>query len=638
MNTSLQIAGVFSDHAVLQRDIPLRVWGWADPGMNVTVTIAGKTAESAAGSDGRWTVTLPPFSAGGPHALTVRGGDRTLRLTDIMIGEVWLCAGQSNMECFVTGMEQADKEIADAASWPGLRLLAVPRVGQATPAEDRPGMAWQVCSPDTVPTFSALGFCFGRRLNRELGIAIGLINTAVGGTLAETWCTRESLMEHRKLRELVDRVVNPPPEITAARKEWQAQMDELMARIKDPGNDGWRKGWADPDASDHDWTAIDLPAHWQGAGFDFSGVLWFRKEIDIPATWAGKPLQLCIGACDKSDTTYFNNAEVGSIRIEDQPDAWCVGREYLVPGGLVTAGRNVIAVRVYSHMYAGGMTGPAAAMHVALANAADSEAIPLNGKWRCMVERNFGKTTPPPAPQGLVAGDLNAACALYCGTIAPLVPYGMRGVIWYQGEGNVGDGPIYLDKMKALIGGWRAAWQRAFPFYFVQLSPARYSEDDQEMLPLIWEAQMDAMAVPNTGMAVTTDLGNYPDVHNVNKEEVGRRLALWALAKTYGRTDLVHSGPLYKSMVIEGDKIRLQFNHAGGGLVTRDSKAPDWFTIAGDDRKFVPAEAVIDGNSVVVNSAAVPKPVAVRFAWRQDAVPNLINREGLPAPAFRTDR
>ena len=638
MSTALRIASVFSDHAVLQRDVPLRVWGWAEPGTSVAVAVAGHTAKGTANAAGKWAVTLPPIPAGGPHTLTVRAAGELLSLADIMIGEVWLCSGQSNMEMRVCESAQAESEIADAANWPGLRLLWVPRISQASPAEDRPGMAWKLCSPDTIAKFSAVAFSYGRHLNRELGVAIGLIDSSWGGTNAETWSSRESLVADPALRQLVANIEKPPEELVAARKAWQAKMDAFMARVGDPGNKGWPGGWADPATSDRDWTEIALPQHWQTAGFKFSGVLWFRKEIDIPAAWAGKPIQLCIGACDKSDITYFNNVAVGSIKIEEQGDAWCTERKYEVPGHLVRAGRNVIAVRVYSHIYAGGMTGPAETMRVTSIDSSRNGSIPLAGTWRCKVERNFGQTTPFVEPAPIVAGDVNSPYALYCGMIAPLVPYGIRGAIWYQGESNIPDGPRYLDKMKALIGGWRKLWQQDFPFYFVQLTTAVYAED-KEKLAITWEAQTDALtAVPNTGMAVTHDITSYPDCHGQNKKEVGRRLSLWALAKTYGKKDLVYSGPLYKSMSIESGRIRIQFDHVGGGLAALDGKPLNWFTIAGEDRTFVPSEAVIDGNSVVVYSAAVPKPIAVRFGWREDAAPNLMNKERLPASAFRTDR
>ena len=228
--------------------------------------------------------------------------------------------------------------------------------------------------------------------------------------------------------------------------------------------------------------------------------------------------------------------------------------------------------------------------------------------------------------------------ALYNGMIAPLVPYGIRGALWYQGESNNGEAMLYFEKKKALIAGWRSIWNKPdLPFYFVQLAPFRYGGDPKNLAG-IWEAQTATLSIPNTGMAVTVDISNLTDIHPKNKQDVGKRLALWALAQLYGKSDLVYSGPLYKSMAVEGNKIRLSFDHVGGGLVSRDGKPLNWFTIAGEDKNFVEAKAVIDGDSVVVSADSVANPVAVRFGWTQEAEPNLSNKAGLPASPFRTDK
>ncbi|MCX6872700.1 MAG: sialate O-acetylesterase [Verrucomicrobia bacterium] len=431
----VRLPRLLSDNMVLQRDMPIPIWGWANPNEKVTVRLGKSSASATAGTNGQWSVKLPKLSAGGPYQLTVAGVN-TLTLTNVLIGEVWLCAGQSNMEKPIgihPGQQPClnyEKEIA-AADYPEIRLMEVPPENPRTPGDDIAGAQWLVCTPQNIVVkrggghgYSACAYFFGRELHKELKVPVGLIAASMSGCPCEPF--------------------TPP-----------------------------------------------------------SGERWL-------------------------------------------------------------------------------------------------------------------------------------------GMINPLVPYGIRGSIWYQGEANLGNDMLYHDKMNTLITGWRKAWaQGDFPFLFVQVALCKYT-DDVEMAPRLWEAQTATLDVPNTGMAVTHDISSYPDCHATNKQEVGRRLALWALAKTYGKSSIVYSGPIYKSMEVAPGpgpaKIRIQFDHTGSGLASRDGKPLDHFTIAGEDQKFVEAKAVIDGKSVFVWSNVVAKPVAVRFGWRQDADPNLMNKEGLPAPCFRTDK
>jgi sialate O-acetylesterase len=446
----IKLPSIIGDNMVLQQEREVPVWGWDDPGTTVTVS-AGDVQRSAKADDqGRWLVNLPPRPAGGPITLTIQGTS-TRKIENVLVGEVWLCSGQSNMEWSVRQSDDPDEEIA-AAQYPQIRHIKIPHVPAGAPQADVASDGWQVCSPDTVANFTAVGYYFGRHLHKELKVPVGLIGSNWGGTRIEPW--------------------TPP------------------------------------------------------AGFRH-----------IPA----------------------------------------------------------------------------------LASIAD----------------NLDKY-----PEKNNEGKINhqSALALYNGMIAPLVPYGIRGAIWYQGESNNGEGMLYHEKMKALIHGWRTLWNdEDMPFLFVQLAPFRYG-GEPDRLPGIWEAQTATLSVPHTGMAVTVDIGNVADIHPRNKQDVGRRLALWALAKTYGKQDLVYSGPLYKSMKVEGNKVRLTFDHAGGGLVARDGKPLTHFTIAGADGNFVDAQAEIDGATVVVHADSVAAPRAVRFGWHQEAEPNLSNKAGLPASPFRTDR
>lgn len=445
----VKLPSIIGDNMVLQRKQAVPIWGWDDPGTQVTVALGDTKVTTKAGADGKWLAELPAQEAGGPVTVTV-SGTTTVKLNNVLIGEVWLCSGQSNMEWPVARTKNAEQEIA-AADHPRIRHIKIPHVAAAEPREDVPSDGWKVCSPPTVPAFTAVGYFFGRYLKKELDVPIGLIGSNWGGTRIEPW--------------------TPP------------------------------------------------------VGF---------KQVAALSSTAAKLDQL-----------------------------------------------------------------------PALKDGKASRGSPL---------------------------------ALYNGMIHPLLPYALRGAIWYQGEANNGEGMLYHEKMNALITGWRSVWDNDdMPFYYVQLAPYRYGAAPTQ-LPRIWEAQTATLEIPQTGMAVTVDIGNTEDIHPRNKQDVGKRLALWALAKTYDRDGLVYSGPLYKSMQIEGDRIRVSFNHVDGGLVSRDEKPLRHFTIAGKDKEFVEATATIDGETVVVSADDVENPVAVRFAWHQEAEPNLSNKAGLPASPFRTDK
>ncbi len=485
----VRLPHVIGSHMVLQRDKPLPIWGWADPGENVTVTLATQSAATEAGPKGEWTVELKPLPAGGPHTLTVKANN-TITLKDILVGEVWVCSGQSNMEMGMTVIQNAKEEVAKA-NHPKIRLFQLPRATSGLPQRDI-AVNWEVCTPAAVSHgdyggFSAAGYFFGRKLHKELGVPIGLIDTSWGGTRIEPWTPPEGFAAVPKLRDIVKHI---------------RQADQVYKRA-------------------------------------------VARTVPAIETWVPK----------------------------------------------------------------------------AKAALAADNRVPAPPDWPRHALNHHGRPT-----------------GLYNALVHPLVPFAIRGAIWYQGESNRGEHMLYYEKMKALILGWRHVWDQGdFPFYFVQLAPFRY-KGDVYALPKMWEAQTEALRIPNTGMAVTVDVvHNIADIHPINKQAVGKRLALWALAKTYGK-NLIYSGPLLKNMTVEGGKARITFDHTGGGLTTRDDKAPSHFQIAGEDKEFVDAQAKIDGDSVIVWSDKVSKPVAVRYAWHQEAQPNLINKEGLPASPFRTDR
>jgi len=638
---ALTLASVFCNYMVLQRGIRVPVWGTASPGDKVTVQFAGRTKSAKAGPDGRWSVTLAPLPASHePREIRISSSIDKLQssITDVLVGDVWVCSGQSNMEWPVGSSNNAVGETA-AASYPNIRLFTVPRKAELKPGLDL-GASWCPCTPDSIGLFSAVGYFFGRELHRKTGVPIGLINASWGGTIAEAWASRDALMANPFFRRVVKEYETELVAPTEARKSLMEKQAE-WARLhdhKDTDNTGEARGWHQADASVTDWKEMDLPRNWQSAGHEYSGIFWFRREIEVPADWAGRDLTLSLGPTDKSDVTYFNGTRVGSLTMEDRPDAWCTPRVYTVPGALVKAGRSVIAVRVTSNIYQGGFIGVPSQMRLVPAGAGDATSIPLAGVWRYAIEANYGLVPPaPPPPRG--AGNPNSPYVLFDNMIRPLLPFAIRGAIWYQGESNAGQARRYQTLFPLMIQSWRDAWKQGdFPFLFVQL--ANYSLAKHEPAESAWaelrEAQTMTLELPKTGMAVITDVGEAMDIHPRNKQDVGLRLALPALAAVHGFKGLVYSGPIYKAMRREKDRIRLDFEHVGGGLVVH-GPALSGFAIAGADKRFVWADAVIDGDTVVVSSPQVPKPVAVRYAWADNPPCTFYNAADLPASPFRTD-
>jgi sialate O-acetylesterase len=611
---------------VLQQGVPIPVWGWDTPGQMVRVTLGRQTATACAATDGRWRVRLDPVAAGGPLVLRIEG-TCSVTFADVMVGEVWICSGQSNMRWSVSQSRNAREEMVGADD-PGIRLFKVPNWGTRTIQDDLAVAQWEVCSPQTVMDFSAVAYFFGRELRRKLGVPVGLVQCCVGGTPAESWMSPESLAQEPAAAGM-------PTDPDEVQIEWDARMKIIRQQTGDNANTGWPRGWADLPSPEGDWQEMQLPTHWQQAGVKFNGILWFRKEVDVPSGWAGEDLALGIGACDKSDVTYFNNAQVGSVTMQEREDAWCLVRTYRVPAKLVRPGRNVIAVRVHSDMFAGGMTGPVEAMHLSCPSVRGSAPIPLGGLWRYAVEANYGQVAVPTQPGGCWYWPSSH----YCGMVAPLIPYGTRGAIWYQGEANVGRAVQYRGLFQALIRDWRKQWgQDHFAFLFVQLPNYLAIREQPASSPWaeLREAQAAALALPETGMAVAIDVGEANDIHPTNKQDVGHRLACSALATVYKVPEVPASGPLFAGAQSSGTGLRITFTHTHGGLLARGGCLAG-FALAGADRRFVWAEARIEGDAVIVSSPAVPAPVAVRYAWADNPVCNLYNGANLPAAPFRSD-
>lgn len=644
---------VYSDHMVLQRDREIRISGTAEPGGEVSIEFAGEKRTATAGADGVWRALFPAMKAGGPHSMTVSGKNAALKLEDILIGEVWVCSGQSNMAFTTRSARNAEAELAGAANQPKLRLLSVNRrISAGKIAPDVETMGWELCTPRSAAGFSAIGYFFGRDLARDLDIPVGMINSTWGGTPIESWISAAGYAD-AGLDDLADRAAGLPKtgyaEVLKTRGkalvEWEKKFfgdhaDAVRAAA------GWAK---DPLPEPEKWKTVTVPANLSSYGIDRNGVFWLRKTVNIPEELAGKDLDLSLSTIDDCDEVFFNGEKVGATGI-DTPQYWSVLRHYPVPGRLVRAGANTVAVRVIDHAFDGGIGGNARNLYLGTG----TTRIPLAGDdWKMRPEFLLEKDFPvrPGAPTDPA---LYHPASLYNAMIAGLQRFPVRGILWYQGEGNTGNAKLYARTFPALIESWRKEWNDPGQiFIFAQLSSLEANAPRHQPLPAdfyeklqpresnwaaLRESQSSVLRLPNTGMAVTTDVGDPVDIHPTDKQTVARRMRMEALRLAYGRRDLVSSSPQYAGMKVEGNRIRVSFTGTGSGLVARGG-ALRRFAVAGKDGVFRWAKAEIDGDTVVVSSPEVPEPVAVRYAWDNNPIDaNLFNREGFPASGFRSDR
>lgn len=628
---NVTLPSIFSDHAVLQKSNRVPVWGKAEPGEAVAVSLDGITAETTAGKDGKWQASLDLHAAkSGPFELAVQGKNKIV-LSDILVGEVWLCSGQSNMEWPVELSANAEREIASATD-AQIRLFLAAKNAARQPSDDPQGR-WVVGSPENVRHFSGVGYFFGRELRTRLKVPIGLIGSYWGGTPVEAWTPLSELHDPRD-RQLIQRreVAFAPPDGDLIKQynrslaDWDARIGRLLDDSAPPP-----KEWLDPAAPSNGWIDLALPGFVDAPiKFNSDGSYWLRKVVEIPEAATREAATLHLGAVDDFDFTWINDKLVGRTGRE-RPKFWQASRDYSLPSGTLRPGANVILIRVIDHGGTSHVDGPLRLQTASGFNLA------LDGTWQGRLETDLGLR--PDAP---VKRPQDAAGSLFDGMIAPIAPYALRGAIWFQGEANVNQAIQYRRLFPNMITAWRKAWDRGdFPFYYVQLTNfmPRQADPADSAWAELREAQFMTLSLPATGMACAIDLGEAGNIHAKNKQDVARRLSLIALAKDYGfTTSRDDSGPLYRRMTIEGSKIRIHFDEAKSGLVNRDADGPlKGFAIAGKDRKFVWADAVIDDDTVLVSSAAVPEPTAVRYGWADNPAVSLYNAEGLPASPFRTD-
>lgn len=621
----VKLPRIINDGMVLQRNANTAIWGWANPDEKIKIVFENKTYTTTAGSNQKWKVQLSNLKAGGPFPMDIVA-DNTIKLKDIYVGDVWLCSGQSNMELPMARVKDVYEYEVLHSTNPNIRHFTVPdRYNFKNPEDDLPGGEWESANPESVLGFSAVAYFFAKELYRQYQVPIGLINSSLGGSPVEAWLSEDALRQF-------------PHHLSTA---MEFRSDALIRQIKDHDKktkDAWytllntrdeglkpgRKSWADPEFDASNWPVMKLPLFWDETELGpVNGVVWFRKEITIPESMADQPARLLMGRIVDADEAYINGKLIGSVSYQYPP------RKYDVPSGIIKPGKNIIAIRVINTSGRGGFI-----KDKPYKLTARKQVIDLNGEW----QYQLGATMEPLQSQTFIRWK---PLGLYNAMIAPLLNYGINGVIWYQGESNTGNPGEYKKTFPALIRDWRKQWNQGdFPFFYVQL--ANFMEAKAQPSESQWaelrEAQLESLRVNKTAMAVIIDIGEWNDIHPLNKKDVGKRLALAARKVAYGEKNIVHSGPIYKSMKIKKNKIILSFTNTGSGLTAKGDNDLGHFAICGPDQQFVWANAKIKGDKIVVWNDRIPNPIAVRYAWADNPEnANLYNKEGLPASPFRTD-
>ncbi|QMU27271.1 sialate O-acetylesterase [Adhaeribacter radiodurans] len=632
IRADVRLPKLVSDNMVLQRDMKLPVWGWADTGEKVTVQFKGKSYSAQPNPEGKWQVSLPAMPAGGPYDMTI-SGKNTIVVKNILLGDVWLGSGQSNMEFQSSWLKYTDEQLGES-DFPNIRLFTVENDLSPVPLADVKKAEWKICNKENAYNFSAVAFFFARELHQQEKVPVGVILTSWGGTIIETWMSPEAVTKFPELKSQIAGMNHSPDFLDKIKQENEAQVKDWLKK-NDALDEGYKNGvasWKNPSVNATDWQEIQVPALWETSALpDFDGIVWLRKEFSLPADFKAQEVSLNLGPIDDLDQTWLNGTLVG------ESNQYNIARKYSIKPGILKPGKNVIVVRVTDTGGGGGIYGKPEELFLTEAKA--GRIVDLSGSWQYRVGSNF-KENKTGAPPSVDVGPNSRPTLLYNAMIKPLIPYAIKGMIWYQGESNAGKAYRYRDLFPAMIMDWRAKWgQGNFPFLFVQL--ANFMKTEPEPAESEWaelrEAQTKTLAVPNTAMAVIIDIGEAEDIHPKNKQDVGKCLALAAEKLAYNKK-VTYSGPLYKSMKVEGNRIRLTFDYAEPGLMTKNGATLKGFSIAGTDHKFVWADAQIEGNTVVVSSTQVLAPVAVRYAWANNPdQANLYNKANLPASPFRTD-
>ncbi|MET0394595.1 MAG: sialate O-acetylesterase [Chitinophagaceae bacterium] len=624
-SAQVKLPQLVRDSMVLQRDTKINIWGWAAAKEKITVSFNKKKYRTATGADGKWQVQLPAMPAGGPYTMEITGSN-TIVLKEILVGDVWFCSGQSNMVHQLNIHDVTYANDIATANYPQIRQFWIPTLTSLEGIRDNlPTGYWKAAVAEDVRPFSAVAYFFARKIHEKYKVPIGLINASVGGSPIEAWMSEEGLRDFSSQLAAINKNRDTAYVNETNRRSFAAAAAGQRDQPQDKGLTG-PQPWYAMDYAPKEWRMINIPGYWEDQGIrDLNGVVWYRREIYVPAAMTGKPAKVFLGRIVDADVLYINGQQVGATTYL-YPQ-----RRYAVPAGLLKPGKNVFVIKVINNFGKGGFVPDKPYCLFA-----GNDTIDLKGSWQYKVGAVYQSR---PGVPGIAAQ--NQPAALYNAMVAPVINYAIKGMLWYQGESNAGRPQDYEKLQKALIADWRGKWKQAdLPFLYVQLPnfmEVNYLPEESNWA-LLREAQLKALSEPNTAIAVAIDLGEWNDIHPDNKKDVGERLALAADKLAYGAA-IVYSGPLYESAVIEGNKIRISFRHTGSGLIASDGEPLGEFAIAGGDKKFVWAHATIEGGQVVVWSESVTAPKYVRYAWADNpANPNLYNKEGLPASPFRTDK
>ena len=625
LSAEVKLPKLVSDGMVLQRDATVKIWGWASDGERISVHFIDSMYNTTANKNGEWEIMLSNLKAGVPYSMQITGGN-SITINDIVVGDVWVCSEQSNMQLALGGLNDVYKDEIDHIDNPFIRqFFTLPGTNFKNWETDYRFGRWQHADSKSVRSFTAVGYFFAKFLYEKYKVPIGLINVSLGGSSAEAWISEESIKSFPVYYEELQRFKDPAymEKINKQDNEIVGYWNKLL-RTNDEGYKNPKQTWFDSDLDTSDWETKHVPGYWAETKLGpVNGVVWFRKETNIPSGMVGKPAIIDLGRIVDCDTVFINGKFIGSIGSQ------YAERSYKIPADLLKEGTNTIVVRVINYIHHGGFV-PSKKYNISTSN----NKVSLEGEWKYKLG-----TIAEPLEDRLFTGKIPTG--LFNSGIAPMLNYKIKGVVWYQGESNTSRVFEYYDLFKSLIKDWRHNWHQGnFPFLFVQLP--NFVEVNVEDTKYDWaylrESQLNALSIPNTGMAVMIDIGEWNDIHPKDKKDVGYRLALAAEKVAYGEKNIVYSGPTYTSMTIDGSKIILMFTNVGSGLVAKNDGKLNCFEICGIDDEFFSAEANIVHNTIVVWSNKVTSPVAVRYAWANNPEGvNLYNKEDLPASPFRTD-
>lgn len=612
------------DSMILQRDAKVKIWGWASPKEKIQISFQNKKYKTTADENGNWNVLLAPMKAGGPYTMKIDAKNHIV-LNNILIGDVWICSGQSNMvhQMALHSVRYADDIVN--ANYPEIRQFWIPMLTDLQkPYDDLPPGYWKSANPVDVLQFSAVAYFFAKKLYEKYHVPIGLINSSVGGPSIQSWMSEESLKNIPSIFSTIEKNKD-----TAYVNSINRNAVLKNAAIKRPQDKGLNaaKPWYDTSYIPVGWRNINVPGYWEDQGIrNLDGIVWYQREIDVPSSMTNAPAKIFLGRIVDADFVYLNGKLIGNTTYQ-YPQ-----RRYKIPNGLLKSGKNLLVIRIINYAGKGGFVPDKPYSLIA-----NGDTIDLKGTWQYRVGSVFSPY------QNSIPGFSYEyqPTALYNAMIAPLLNYTIKGFLWYQGEGSINEVSEYGKRLTTLINDWRDKWQEDnLPFLYVQLP--NFGDMQYKPVESSWaelrEEQLKTLSVPNTAMAVAIDLGEWNDIHPDRKKEVGERLALAAEKLAYGE-NIVYSGPIYQSSTIDTNKIKITFTNVGSGLITNDGEELSEFAIAGPDKKFVWAKAKIDGDKIIVWSDDIANPMYVRYAWADNPVnPNLYNKEGLPASPFATDK